>query len=155
LFLLEFPPCSIVREILFRPSEYKERLHGIDDGLARDRGQWHPVFLLGGAVELGKGRLVRFFDFDSIAFEDNHVVAGFQVDRYGAIVRKVTTLPRRAGRAKVQDVIDEKSPDGNRVSKRALELDRKDARFLGLEYGAGRASNDPGTNQDKVAGVLA
>src|SRR6267378_7376404 len=66
-----------------------------------------------------------------------NVVAGFQVDRYGAIVRKVTTLPRRAGRAKVQDVIDEKSPDGNRVSKRALELDRKDARFLGLEYGAG------------------
>ena len=99
-------------------------MNGINDTLGHDH-QRHSVFGTGGSVELLQSRFVGEINFLGGAFEDDNVVAGFQMNGDCWVMREVAGLAGRTSSYEVEAAVEPESQTGiecGRPSGRVVQI---------------------------------
>ncbi len=79
---IEFPSGGIVGKILFGPSQHHAGPDGIKHDLRHDH-KGHLVLGAGSGVQLHNGGRIADVNFLGTAFENDYIIAGVEMDRYG------------------------------------------------------------------------
>src|SRR2546423_14081716 len=94
------PSRGADRKILLAPREYRPRRHGEDSRVTGDARDTHPILAV---ISVIKGREQRpILDQTGHTFEDDYIVATFQMHRDRRLVCQVSALAGSPVRAEVE-----------------------------------------------------
>src|SRR5215467_10312755 len=111
---VESPAGGVAGKILFSPGQNRARANRVKNAL-RDNHERHLVFGARRSVQLLESGLVSEIHLRRLSFDDDHVVARFEVDGKRRIPGQVPGLARTASRTEVESPVKPESPNRDGV----------------------------------------
>lgn len=109
---VEQPARGVVGKVVFGPGENDARADGIQHAFTHDH-QRNLVFGAGRGIQLLERGFVIEVYFDRVAFKNDDVIAGFEMNGESGIARQIAGLAGGAGGAEVKSTVEPEAPHWN------------------------------------------